>query len=70
MRNDDMSEPPEINDGELQRLRSEVAAQERDRHDHDEREQQQDSLITRLRREAEARDDDLAALRAPGGSRA
>jgi serine phosphatase RsbU (regulator of sigma subunit) len=59
-----MSEQPEINDGELRRLRSEVAAQRRDLHDHDEREHRQESLITRLRREAEVRDGDLAALRA------
>jgi sigma-B regulation protein RsbU (phosphoserine phosphatase) len=59
-----MSEQSEIDDGELWRLRSEVAAQRRDIHDHDEREHRQESLITRLRREVEVRDGDLAALRA------
>lgn len=59
-----MSEPPEIDDGELGRLRSEVAAQKRDLHDHEEYEHHQESLIARLRREAAVRDGDLAALRA------
>jgi serine phosphatase RsbU (regulator of sigma subunit) len=60
----DMSEHSEIDGGELRRLRSEVAAQKRDLHDHDEFEHRQESLITRLRHEAEVRDGDLAALRA------
>ena len=59
-----MSKPPEIDDGELRSLRAEVAAQKRDLHDHGEREHDQESLITRLRREAEVRDDDVATLRA------
>jgi serine phosphatase RsbU (regulator of sigma subunit) len=41
-----------------------VAAQKRDLHEHDELEHRQESLITRLRREVEVRDGDLAALRA------
>jgi serine phosphatase RsbU (regulator of sigma subunit) len=58
-----MSEQPETDDRELRRLRSELAAQRRDIHDLDAREHRQESLITRLRREVEVRDGDLAALR-------
>ena len=58
-----MSDLPETDDRELRRLRSELAAQQRDFHELDEREHRQESLIARLRREAEVRDGDLAALR-------
>jgi serine phosphatase RsbU (regulator of sigma subunit) len=59
-----MSDQPETDDRELRRLRSELAAQQRDFHELDEREHRQESLIARLRREVEVRDGDLAALRA------
>jgi sigma-B regulation protein RsbU (phosphoserine phosphatase) len=49
--------------GELRRLRSELASQRREFHELDEREHRQESLIARLRREVEVRDEDLAALR-------
>jgi serine phosphatase RsbU (regulator of sigma subunit) len=55
-----MNEEPET---ELRRLRSELAAQQRDFRELDEREHRKESLIARLRREAEVRDGDLAALR-------
>ena len=53
---------PGNDDSELERLRSEVAAQRRDIHDLDELEHRQDTLIARLRREVAIRDGDLAAL--------
>jgi sigma-B regulation protein RsbU (phosphoserine phosphatase) len=59
----DMSGPPEMDDAELRRLRSEVAAQRRDLDDRDELEHRQESLIIRLQHEAEIRDADLIALR-------
>ena len=49
---------------ELRRLRSEVAAQQRDIHDLDDREHRQETLIARLREEAAVREGDLSALRA------
>src|SRR5512132_2478455 len=49
-------------DPELRRLRSEVAAQQRDIHDLDEREHRQETLIARLREEAALREGDLAVL--------
>jgi sigma-B regulation protein RsbU (phosphoserine phosphatase) len=59
-----MSElPDDANDRELRELRSEVAAQRRDRHDLDERDHRQASLIARLREEAAVRDEDLALMR-------
>ena len=59
-----MSEPhDDANDQELRELRSEVAAQRRDRHDFDERDQRRTSLIARLREEAAVREGDLALLR-------
>ena len=48
---------------ELRRLRSEVAAQQRDIHDLDDREHRQETLIARLREEAAVREGDLAVLR-------
>jgi phosphoserine phosphatase RsbU/P len=59
-----MSQAPDTDGGELRRLRSEVDALKHDIHDQDDREHRQDSLIARLRREAEVRDTDLGALRA------
>jgi hypothetical protein len=50
-------------DQELRRLRSEVAAQQRDIHDRDDLEHRQDALIARLRAEAAVREEDLAMLR-------
>lgn len=50
-------------DGEIRRLQSEVAAQQHDIEALDQRDHRQESLIARLRREAEVRDGDLAALR-------
>jgi serine phosphatase RsbU (regulator of sigma subunit) len=57
-----MSEDARSDEQELQRLRSELAAQQRDMHDLDEREHVQETLIARLREEAVMRDGDLAAL--------
>ncbi len=54
---------PEKEEPELRKLRSEVAAQERVIHDLDDREHRQETLITRLRREAAVRDGDIEALR-------
>jgi len=50
-------------DEELRRLHSEVDARERDLRDLGEREHRQETLIARLRAEAEMRDEELAALR-------
>ena len=50
-------------ESELRRLHSEVDARERDLRDMGEREHLQESLIARLRREAQVRDEELAALR-------
>ena len=58
-----MSQEPDTNDNELRRLHAEVDALKHDLHDHDDREHVQQSLIARLRREAELRDADIAALR-------
>jgi serine phosphatase RsbU (regulator of sigma subunit) len=57
-----VSEQRRKDDPELQRLRSAVAAQERDIHDRDDLEHRQDSLIARLRDEAAVREADLALL--------
>ena len=48
---------------ELRRLHSEADARERDIRDMGEHEHRQETLIARLRREAELRDEELAALR-------
>ena len=58
-----MSEEHREDDQELRRLRSEVAAQQRDIHDRDDLEHRQDALIARLRDEAAVREDDLAMQR-------
>ena len=58
-----MSEDPANDDGELRRLRTEVAAQRRDIHDMGDREQRQETLIARLREETAVRAGDLAVLR-------
>lgn len=58
-----VSEEPGNDDRELRRLRSEVAAQQRDIHDRDDLEHRQDTLIARLRDEAAVREEDLATLR-------
>jgi serine phosphatase RsbU (regulator of sigma subunit) len=58
-----VSEERRRDDQELRRLRSEVAAQERDSHHRDDLEHRQDSLIARLRGEATVREEDLALLR-------
>ena len=58
-----MSEESVNNERELRRLHSEVAAQQRDIHEMDDREHRQETLIARLREEAAARDGDLAELR-------
>jgi serine phosphatase RsbU (regulator of sigma subunit) len=54
---------PSEKDSELRRLHSQADAREHDIRDMGEHEQRQDSLIERLRREAEVRDDELAGLR-------
>lgn len=58
-----MSEHPGNDERELERLRSELAAQRRDIHEHDDREHRQETLIARLRRDAAVREGDLTALR-------
>ena len=58
-----MSKEPDTGEGELRRLRSEVASKQRDIHDQGDREHDQDSLIARLREEAAVREGDLAGLR-------
>jgi serine phosphatase RsbU (regulator of sigma subunit) len=59
-----MSDDPRGNqDPEFRRLRSELAAQQRDLRDHDDLEQRQGTLIERLREEAAIREGDLAVLR-------
>ena len=58
-----MSEERRKDDQELQRLRSEVEAQQRDIHDRDDLEHRQDALIARLRDEAAVREEDLSLLR-------
>ena len=57
-----MSEDAENDERELRRLRSEIAAQQRDMHVLDEREHVHETLIARLREEVAVRDGDLAAL--------
>jgi serine phosphatase RsbU (regulator of sigma subunit) len=57
-----VSEQRRKDDQELRRLRSTVAAQERDIQDRDDLEHRQDTLIARLRDEATVREDDLALL--------
>jgi serine phosphatase RsbU (regulator of sigma subunit) len=57
-----VSEERREDEEELRRLRSEVAAQQRDIQDRDELEHRQDTLIARLRDEAAVRDEDLALL--------
>ncbi|MGI8594047.1 MAG: PP2C family protein-serine/threonine phosphatase [Solirubrobacteraceae bacterium] len=58
-----MSHNPGRDERELGRLRSEVAAQQRDIRAGDEREHRQQTLNARLREEAAVRDADLAGLR-------
>ena len=58
-----MTEDRRKDDKELRQLRSEVAAQQRDNVDRDDREHRQDTLIARLRDEAAVREADLAVLR-------
>jgi sigma-B regulation protein RsbU (phosphoserine phosphatase) len=58
-----MSDDPDKDEQELVRLRSEVAAQQRDSVDRDDREHRQETLHTRLRTEAAVREADLAELR-------
>ena len=59
-----MSDEPAGNDErELRQLRSELAAQQRDSHDRDDREHSQETLIARLREEAVILEGDLALLR-------
>jgi serine phosphatase RsbU (regulator of sigma subunit) len=58
-----MSEDPGKDERELVRLRSEVAAQQRDIHDLDDREHRQEALIARLREEVDVRDHEVAGLR-------
>jgi serine phosphatase RsbU (regulator of sigma subunit) len=57
-----VSEERRKDDQELRRLRSEVAAQERDIHDREDLEHRQDALVARLRDEAAVREEDLAVL--------
>jgi sigma-B regulation protein RsbU (phosphoserine phosphatase) len=58
-----MSQEPDEDDAELRRLHSEVDARERDIRDMGKFEQRQETLIARLRREADVRDHEVAALR-------
>ena len=58
-----MSDDPGNNERELRDLRLEVADQQRDIRESDDRERRQDTLITRLREEAAVRDDDAVVLR-------
>jgi serine phosphatase RsbU (regulator of sigma subunit) len=58
-----MSQKPDEGDAELRRLHSEVDAREGDIRDMGEKELRQETLIARLRREAEVRDEELAKLR-------
>jgi serine phosphatase RsbU (regulator of sigma subunit) len=58
-----MSEDHGQQERELRRLRSEVAAQRRDIHDLDDRDQRQETLIARLREEAAVHEVDLVAMR-------
>jgi serine phosphatase RsbU (regulator of sigma subunit) len=58
-----MSQAPDQKDAELQRLHSQADAIEDDIRDIGEHEHRQDTLIERLRREAEVRDDELSELR-------
>ncbi len=58
-----VSEERRKDDHELRRLRSKVAAQQRDIHDRDDLEHRQDALIARLGDEAAVRAEDLSLLR-------
>jgi sigma-B regulation protein RsbU (phosphoserine phosphatase) len=58
-----MSHEPDEKDAELLRLHSQADAREDDIRDMGEHEDRQDTLIERLRREAQVRDDELAGLR-------
>jgi serine phosphatase RsbU (regulator of sigma subunit) len=58
-----MSPEPDEKDAELRRLHSEADALEHDIRDMGAREHRQDTLIERLRREAQVRDDEVAELR-------
>jgi sigma-B regulation protein RsbU (phosphoserine phosphatase) len=58
-----MSDERERNERELRDLRHEVADQQRDIRESDDRERRQDTLIARLREEAAVRDDDAVVLR-------
>jgi serine phosphatase RsbU (regulator of sigma subunit) len=58
-----MTQAPDEKDAELQRLHSQADALEHDIRDMGKHEHRQDTLIERLRREAEVRDDELSELR-------
>jgi serine phosphatase RsbU (regulator of sigma subunit) len=58
-----MSEGPGKDERELKRLRSELAAQQGDIHELDDREHRRETLIARLREEAAMREGDLGVLR-------
>jgi len=58
-----MSQEPDQEYAEVQRLHSEADALERDLHDMGERQRLQETLIARLRREAAVREDEVAGLR-------
>jgi serine phosphatase RsbU (regulator of sigma subunit) len=58
-----MTQEPDDKDRELQRLHSQADAREHDIRDMGAHEHRQDTLIERLRREAEGRDDELSELR-------
>ena len=58
-----MSNEADDQDAELRRLHSEADVRERDIRDMGKREHQDENLIARLRREADVRDEQLAALR-------
>jgi len=57
-----MSEEHEENEAELRRLHSEADVRERDIRDMGARDDRQETLITRLQREVDLRDEELAAL--------
>jgi serine phosphatase RsbU (regulator of sigma subunit) len=57
-----MSQEPENEGAQVRRLHSEAHALERDIREGGQREEQQETLIARLRREADVRDEELASL--------
>ena len=57
-----MSPGSDEDDAEVRRLRAEAGARERDIRELDERDRRQETLIARLQREAQVRDDALAAV--------